>query len=111
MWKQGWASYLSSTRSWVVAHIDGRGSGHDGDKRRFQVYEQLGSLEVDDQIEVTRYLIDNLKFVDPRRIGIWGWSYGGYAALRALSDRDQEVFQCGIAVAPVTSWRFYGKDD
>ena len=62
-----------------------------------------------DQIEVAKYLVDNLRIIDPQRIAIWGWSYGGYAALRALSDEEQDIFQCAIAVAPVTNWRFYGE--
>ena len=68
-------------------------------------------MEVQDQIEVARYLADRLPIIDPRRIAIWGWSYGGYATLRALSDEKQELFQCGIAVAPVTNWRYYGKKE
>lgn len=109
-WKHGWASYLASSRGWIVALIDGRGSGRDGNERRFAVHERLGTVEVDDQIEVTKYLVDNLHIIDPRRIAIWGWSYGGFVTLHALSDQRQELFQCGIAVAPVTNWRFYGKN-
>lgn len=72
---------------------------------------KLGSVEVADQIEVTKYLVDNLHIIDPRRIGVWGWSYGGYTTLRILSDEKQNLFQCGIAVAPVTNWRYYGEDE
>jgi dipeptidyl aminopeptidase/acylaminoacyl peptidase len=61
------------------------------------------------KIEATRYLVDHLHIIDPRRIGVWGWSYGGYTTLRILSEEKQNLFQCGIAVAPVTNWRFYGK--
>ena len=61
------------------------------------------------QIEATRYLVENLHIIDPRRIGVWGWSYGGYTTLRILSEEKQDLFQCGIAVAPVTNWRFYGE--
>jgi dipeptidyl aminopeptidase/acylaminoacyl peptidase len=53
-------------------------------------------------------LVENLHIIDPRRIGVWGWSYGGYTTLRILSEEKQNLFQCGIAVAPVTNWRFYG---
>lgn len=69
----------------------------------------MGSVEVADQIEVTKYLVENLHIIDPRRIGVWGWSYGGYTTLRILSDEKQNLFQCGIAVAPVTNWRYYGR--
>ena len=92
-----------------MAQIDGRGSSGDGDRKRFEVWQKLGSVEVADQIEVTQYLIKNLHIIDPRRIAVWGWSYGGYATLAILSDENQEIFQCGISVAPVTNWRYYGK--
>lgn len=72
------------------------------------MYKELGSVEIQDQIEVTKYLVDNLNFIDPRRIAVWGWSYGGYATMMAMSDPLQDLFQCGIAVAPVTNWHFYG---
>jgi dipeptidyl aminopeptidase/acylaminoacyl peptidase len=108
-WKMGWSAYLASTRGFIVAEIDGRGSGGEGDRRRFEIWERLGSVEVSDQIEVAKYLSSTLSIIDPRRVAIWGWSYGGYVTLRALSDEDQDVFQCGIAVAPVTNWRFYGE--
>ncbi len=108
-WKLGWSSYLSTSRSWIVAHADGRGSGGDGDRRRFEVGGRLGGPEVEDQLEVARYLARHLPVVDPRRVAVWGWSYGGYATLRALSDPAQDVLQCGVAVAPVTDWRYYGE--
>ena len=108
-WKQGgWASYLAGRKGWIVAQIDGRGSGGAGDRRRFEVWQQLGKVEVADQIEVTNYLINNLHIIDPRRVAVWGWSYGGYATLAILSDENQDIFQCGISVAPVTNWRYYG---
>lgn len=71
-----------------------------------EVYRRLGTLEVSDQLEVTEYLRDNLHFVDKRRVGVWGWSYGGYAAALALGGQ-QSLFQCGISVSPVTSWKLY----
>ena len=136
-WQGGsWASYLASNQGWIVAQIDGRGSGGDGDRRKFEVWQQLGSTEVQDQIEVyyqgiqvlsftpilhimplhlrfmlqvSKYLISNLHIIDPRRVAVWGWSYGGYVTLAALSDPKQDIFQCGISVAPVTNWRFYGE--
>jgi dienelactone hydrolase len=54
-----------------------------------------------------RYLRDSLHFVDKRRVAVWGWSYGGFTAAMALA-REQDVFHCGISVAPVTTWRLYG---
>ena len=57
---------------------------------------------------MTRYLVNNLHIIDPRRVAVWGWSYGGYVTLAVLSDPRQDIFQCGISVAPVTNWRYYG---
>ena len=74
-----------------------------------QVYHELGGKEVDDQVAVSRYLRDNLHFVDPRRITIWGWSYGGYVTTMALARDADDVFSCGVAVAPVARWEHYGK--
>lgn len=58
---------------------------------------------------IFRYLRDNLKFIDKDRIGVWGWSYGGFASAMILAQ-DKEVFRCGISVAPVTSWAHYGNN-
>lgn len=74
-----------------------------------QVYRALGGKEVDDQLAVARYLRDNLHFVDARRIAIWGWSYGGYVTTMALARDADEVFTCGVAVAPVSRWEHYGE--
>ncbi|GFY75877.1 venom dipeptidyl peptidase 4 [Trichonephila inaurata madagascariensis] len=101
-----WGSYLSSRRNHIYAWIDGRGSGSQGDKMMHEVYYRLGSVEVEDQIEVTRYLKDNLAFVHPKHTAIWGWFYGGYVAALALAS-ENTVFKCAISVAPVTSWLYY----
>ncbi|GBL98627.1 Venom dipeptidyl peptidase 4 [Araneus ventricosus] len=101
-----WGSYLSSRRNHIYAWIDGRGSGSQGDKMMHEVYYRLGSVEVEDQIEVTRYLKENLAFIHPSHIAIWGWFYGGYVAALALAH-DKTVFKCAISVAPVTSWLYY----
>lgn len=58
---------------------------------------------------IFRYLRDSLHFVDKRRVAVWGWSYGGFVAALALAHPEQDVFQCGISVAPVVSWKLYGK--
>lgn len=55
-----------------------------------------------------RYLRDTLHFIDKRRVAVWGWSYGGFVSAKLLSTAGQDVFHCGISVAPVTSWRLYG---
>lgn len=59
-------------------------------------------------VNIWRYLRDSLHFVDKRRVAVWGWSYGGFVAAHALSHPGQDVFHCGISVAPVVSWRLYG---
>lgn len=56
-----------------------------------------------------RFLQNNLKYIDSKRTAIWGWSYGGYATGMALAKDKQNVFKCGISVAPVADWNYYGK--
>ncbi|XP_050712996.1 inactive dipeptidyl peptidase 10-like isoform X2 [Eriocheir sinensis] len=102
-----WGTYLASKKNIIYAMIDGRGSGFQGDKIKREVYHELGGKEVDDQVAVARYLRDNLHFVDPRRIAIWGWSYGGYVTTMALARDADDVFSCGMAVAPVARWEHY----
>ncbi|XP_013773505.2 dipeptidyl peptidase 4-like, partial [Limulus polyphemus] len=101
-----WGTYLASRKNFIYATIDGRGSGNRGDRILHQIYKKLGSVEIEDQMVVSRYLKNDLPFIDPEKIAIWGWSYGGYAAAMALAT-DTGVFKCGISVAPVTSWRYY----
>ncbi|XP_034933763.1 inactive dipeptidyl peptidase 10 [Chelonus insularis] len=105
--KIDWNTYLASRKNVIVAQIDGRGSGGQGYKMLYEVYYRLGTVEVADQLEVTEYLRDSLHFVDKRRVAIWGWSYGGFVAALALADPGQDVFQCGVSVAPIVSWKLY----
>ncbi|XP_066468194.1 prolyl endopeptidase FAP-like [Tiliqua scincoides] len=100
-----WITYLASKEGIVVALVDGRGTAFQGDKMLYAVYRKLGVYEVDDQISAVRKFID-MGFIDEKRIAIWGWSYGGYVASLALGS-GTGVFQCGIAVAPVSSWEYY----
>ncbi|CAH1961628.1 unnamed protein product [Acanthoscelides obtectus] len=102
-----WGSYLASNKSIIYATIDGRGSGLKGDKMLFSGYRKLGTVEIEDQINVTRLIQNTLSYVDSSRTAIWGWSYGGYAAGMALATDSQKVFKCGISVAPVTDWALY----
>ncbi len=92
-------------KGYIIVVVDGRGTGGRGAAFKKQTYLQLGKLEVEDQIAVARYLA-GLPYVDAARIGIWGWSYGGYMASLAIL-RGADVFAAAIAVSPVTSWRFY----
>ncbi|GFX28255.1 venom dipeptidyl peptidase 4 [Trichonephila clavipes] len=101
-----WGTYLSGRRNQIYAWIDGRGSGNQGDKMLNEIYYHLGTAEVQDQIDVIRYLRDNLPFIHPTHIAIWGQSYGGFVAASALAAEDT-VFKCAVAIAPITDWIYY----
>lgn len=103
-WSAGWEYYLAS-QGYVVACVDGRGTAARGEEFRKMTYMQLGVLETKDQIETARYL-GKQSFIDKNRIGIWGWSYGGFMTLNAMST-GEKIFKAGIAVAPVADWRLY----
>lgn len=103
-WNVGWEYFLAEN-GFVVACVDGRGTGGRGTKFRKCTYQQLGLLETRDQIETARYL-GSQSYVDKGRIGIWGWSFGGFITLTALSSPG-DVFKAGISIAPVTDWRLY----
>ncbi|XP_060657686.1 uncharacterized protein LOC132792360 isoform X1 [Drosophila nasuta] len=105
-WHVDWNTYLAGNKDYIVIEIDGRGSSGQGYQLLHEVYKRLGSVEVSDQLEVSEYLRDNLHFIDARRMGVWGWSYGGYTAALALAGQ-QSIFQCGISVSPVTNWKLY----
>ena len=100
----GWDEYLASN-GYIVVCVDGRGTGGRGEEFKKRTYGKLGYYESIDQIEAGKYL-QALSFVDPNRIGIWGWSYGGYISSLCLF-KAPEVFSMAIAVAPVTTWRYY----
>lgn len=89
----------------IVACIDGRGTGARGEEFRKCTYLNLGIFESDDQIAAARQL-GNLAYVDSNRMGIWGWSYGGYNVLMSMS-RGDGTFRAGVAIAPVSDWRYY----
>lgn len=100
----GWEYYLSQ-QGYMVVCVDGRGTGARGEEFKKCTYLQLGHLESDDQIAVAHQLAD-LPYVDGNRIGIWGWSYGGFMTALCMS-RGEGVFKAGISVAPVTHYKFY----
>lgn len=104
----GFDIYMTTNREVIYAQIDGRGTGNKGKKTLFSVNNKLGIFEVEDQIFVTKELQKMFSFIDPERCGIWGWSYGGYMTARTLAADNDRVFQCGVSVAPVTSWLYYG---
>lgn len=90
---------------YVVVCVDGRGTGFKGAEFKKVTQNELGKYEVEDQIAVAKKL-GGLPYIDESRIGIWGWSYGGFMSSNALF-KGNDVFNMAIAVAPVTSWRFY----
>ena len=99
-----WYQMLTQ-QGYIVACVDNRGTGARGSEFKKCTYQQLGKLETEDQIDANRYLA-NLPYVDGSRIGIFGWSYGGYmSSLCLLKGADD--FKMAIAVAPVTNWRYY----
>ena len=102
--REAWFHVLAQ-RGYLVACVDNRGTGGRGRDFSHVTYGQLGKYEVQDQIASARSL-GARSYVDADRIGIWGWSYGGYMSSLALF-LGNDVFKAGIAVAPVTSWRFY----
>ncbi|XP_034533546.1 dipeptidyl peptidase 4-like [Notolabrus celidotus] len=104
-YRLGWSSYLASTEKIIVASFDGRGSGYQGDDIMHAIYKRLGTYEVEDQITAAREFI-KMGFIDKERIAIWGWSYGGYVTSMALGA-GSGVFKCGMAVAPVSKWKYY----
>lgn len=103
-WQVGWDEYIAM-RGCVVVCVDGRGTGGRGQEFRKQTYGKLGDLESRDQIAAARY-VGGLPYVDASRVGIWGWSYGGYMSSLSLF-RSEGTFKMAIAVAPVTNWRYY----
>lgn len=103
-WTIDGMTYLAS-EGYVVACVDGRGTGFRGRAWSDVVYKQLGRYETEDQIAGAKYFA-SLPYVDSSRMGCFGWSYGGYMSLLELSA-DNSPFSCGVAMAPVTDWRFY----
>ena len=99
-----WFQMLTQ-QGYIVACVDNRGTGARGAEFKKCTYQQLGKFETQDQIEANRHLA-SLPYVDGGRIGIFGWSYGGYmSSLCLLKGADD--FKMAIAVAPVTNWRYY----
>lgn len=96
---------MLSQQGYIVACVDGRGTGFKGAEFKKVTQKQLGKYEVEDQIDAA-IVLGNYPFVDKTRIGIFGWSFGGFMASNCLF-KGNEVFKMAIAVAPVTNWRFY----
>lgn len=99
-------SVVASSLGYLVVTLDGRGTGFIGRKARAIIRDNLGHYEALDQIYVARAYADK-SYVDASRMAIWGWSYGGFMTLKTLELDGGATFQYGMAVAPVTDWRFY----
>ena len=97
--------YLLAQQGYIVVSADPRGTGGRGAKFKKLTYKQLGKLELEDISAVAKQLAQ-LPYVDAKRIGIWGWSFGGFMSSNAILKKP-DVFRMAIAVAPVTNWRFY----
>ncbi|KAJ5198254.1 uncharacterized protein N7498_007371 [Penicillium cinerascens] len=99
-------SYIASSLGYIVVTVDGRGTGFIGREARCIVRGDLGHYEARDQIEAAK-IWANKRYVDESRMAIWGWSFGGFMTLKVLEQDAGQTFQYGMAVAPVTDWRFY----
>ena len=100
-------TYLASSLGYIVVTVDGRGTGYIGRDARCIIRGHIGFYEALDQIETAKIWAKK-SYVDASRIAIWGWSYGGFMTLKTLELDGGNTFQYGMAVAPVTDWRFYG---
>ena len=96
---------MLSQKGYIIACVDGRGTGYKGRDFEKVVYKELGKFEIEDQIE-SAIELGKRNYIDENRIGIWGWSYGGFMSSLAIT-KGADVFKMAIAVAPVTSWRYY----
>lgn len=103
-WNVGFSHFLAQ-QGYIYVCVDGRGTGARGEEFRKMTYLKLGRYESIDQIEAARYL-GSLPYVDASRIGIWGWSFGGYVSALCMT-KGNGIFRAGISVAPVTNWRYY----
>lgn len=99
-----WTDYLT-TQGFIVAAVDGRGTAARGEEFRKCTYMNLGIYESDDQVAAAKHFA-SLPYIDGSKMAIWGWSYGGYNVLMSMS-RGNGVFKAGVAIAPVTNWKFY----
>ncbi len=96
---------LLAQKGYIVVSVDPRGTMYRGAKFKKSTYLQLGKLEIEDVINSAKEL-QKMNYIDPSRIGIMGWSYGGFMASLAIT-KGADVFKMAIAVAPVTNWRYY----
>jgi dipeptidyl-peptidase-4 len=96
---------MMAQKGFIIVSVDNTGTGFRGEEFKKKTYLQLGKLEIEDQIDAAKY-IGSLGYVDKTKIGHWGWSYGGFMSSLAIT-KGADVFSAAVAVAPVTSWRYY----
>ncbi|TSK92868.1 Inactive dipeptidyl peptidase 10 [Bagarius yarrelli] len=101
-----WDSVLSSSDNVIVARLDGRGSGFQGQKNLQEVHKRLGVVELQDQLTALEYLVKQ-PYIDSSRVGVFGKAYGGFLSSLLLLSHNSP-FRCGVAMAPVSDWRLYG---
>uniref|UniRef100_A0A3Q3X3D4 Uncharacterized protein n=1 Tax=Mola mola TaxID=94237 RepID=A0A3Q3X3D4_MOLML len=101
----GWDSVLVSSDGVIVARLDGRGSGLQGQRVLHEVHQRLGTVDVQDQITALQHLL-RLPYIDVNKVGVYGKAYGGFLSSLLLLSHGS-MFRCGIAAAPVTNWRLY----
>ena len=106
-WGVDFQAYMAANLGYIVVTVDGRGTGFIGREARCIVRGNIGYYEARDQIETAKIWAAK-SYVDESRLAIWGWSYGGFLTLKTLEQDGGKTFQYGMAVAPVTDWRFYG---
>uniref|UniRef100_A0A674P3X8 Dipeptidyl peptidase like 10 n=1 Tax=Takifugu rubripes TaxID=31033 RepID=A0A674P3X8_TAKRU len=102
-----WDSVLVSSDSVIVARLDGRGSGFQGQRILHEVHQRLGTVDVQDQIAAVEYLL-KFPYIDRTRIAVFGKGYGAYLMLMMLKSTDS-IFKCACAMSPVTDWKLYGE--
>ncbi|KAI9759151.1 MAG: hypothetical protein M4579_002524 [Chaenotheca gracillima] len=105
-WNVHFQSYVAANLGYVVVTVDGRGTGFIGREARCIIRGNIGYYEARDQIETAKIWAKK-DYVDETRIAIWGWSYGGFLTLKTLEQDAGSTFKYGMAVAPVTDWKFY----
>jgi dipeptidyl-peptidase-4 len=104
-WRHDYWHMMLSQKGYIIVCVDGRGTGFKGRDFKKVTYKELGKYEIEDQIDAAKEL-GKRAYIDKDRIGIWGWSYGGFMSSLAIT-KGADVFKMAIAVAPVTSWRYY----
>ena len=97
--------YYLAQKGYIIICVDGRGTGGRGAEFEKCTYLKIGDLESKDQVETALY-VASLPYVDADRIGIWGWSFGGFNTLMSMSE-GRNVFKAGVSVAPPTNWKYY----